>query len=113
MRVREILYPKFKVWVVNINPYELKFALRQVCRENCPQYFMSVDLPLQDLEIPVNNLGRWLFGVKGFKGHYKQLIQDDSIEIWLPNVDKAVDLVKCGLEILKAQGIIEKITEVK
>ena len=93
----------------NFNPFELKYALRQACREACNGlYFKSIELTIPiETEVEVKNFGRWLFGVKGFMGHYKQkVLEDNVVEIYIPDLKEAKELIKCGLEELKKQGII-------
>lgn len=96
-----------KVKVENINPLELKYAIRQACRENCPEYFEAVELdPKLETEVDVSNLGRWVFGVKGFAGHYKQkMIDSNTVEIFVPDIELVIYMIKCGLQILKINGI--------
>ncbi len=51
----------------------LKLAIREAAKHT-PEYFFPIDFPFSGKsesgeEIPVNTLGRWVFGVPGFAGH--------------------------------------------
>jgi len=34
--------------------------------------------------IPINTIGRWLFGVPGYEGHVRIVAVNDSVEIYFP-----------------------------
>ena len=51
--------------------------------------------------IPVNTLGRWLFGIPGFKGHIRVIPMREKIEVhlFLPEEKRVEDAV---LDLLEA-----------
>ena len=119
-QIRMSLEPTFRVKLSNQLQYtELKFAVRSTSKEN-PLYFEPVDISNKmreiniEPEVEINNFGRWLFGVKGFAGHWKNTPTDENgwVEIFLPNVKEAKELIKNSLEILKTQGLIKEIKTV-
>lgn len=100
------------------NPYELKYSIRNIARQELTDlYFEPVNIHAQiETEVPVDNFGKWLFGVKGFKGHYEQQIVDNNlIVIKLPvEIPEAVTIIEESLKILKSLKIIkdyQRITE--
>ena len=71
---------------------------------------MPVDLSKKDENYP-ENLGQWVFGTLKYKGHYIQKIDreyeiTDHISIYLPPIDKVVQLVELGLQEVKKAGFI-------
>ena len=117
-RILPVRVPSFefrRVAVVrtkNINPYKLKFAIRSVARE-FNEYFLPIetDIPVSGRtdtgeKIPINTLGKWLFGVPGYMGHYRQEVEGDLVSIWIPNVDEARKLIEKSLKKLSEEGIV-------
>ena len=113
MEIRQIRMPLLAIFKVRLSdklPFtELKFAVRNVARDN-PLYFEPVKIDIKT-DVDVSNFGRWLFGVKGFAGHWKNTPADENrmVTILLPDLEEARELVEKALEILKVQGVIEDI----
>ena len=115
-QIRMLLVPAFRVKLSpNLPFHELKFAVRNVARENS-LYFKPIEFDSfeWDGEVDLSNFGRWLFGVKGFAGHWKNTPADENgwVEISLPNLEDAKELVKGALNVLKTQGVVEEVEAV-
>ena len=69
---------------ISEDPYEVKVRLRDMARRVTPHiYFASVNVEgLEGRDVEVNNLGRWLFGIPGYKGHYTQRIMGREGKSW-------------------------------
>ncbi len=109
-QIRMQLLPIFRVKLSDRLPFtELKFAVRNVARDN-PLYFTPIEFDSfeWDGEVDLSNFGRWLFGIKGFAGHWKNTPADDEgwVDIYLPNIQEAVELIEFALNTLKSQGVI-------
>ncbi len=108
--IRMFLVPMFKVKISSRLSYtELKFAVRNAARLNY-LYFEPVDVGIET-NVEVNNFGRWLFGVKGFAGHWKNTPADENgwVTVSLPDLQEAKELVGKALEILKTQGVVAEV----
>jgi hypothetical protein len=84
---------EFEIDHSQIPPQTLKNKVRQACRDFFPElYFFEIKLDNPKAQgegkkgpIPINNLGKWVFGVPRFKGHYMQDISDKTkLIIWIP-----------------------------
>lgn len=113
IKVETRIFKLKDIFEVEINPqkisiHELKFAVRNTAKNN-PIYFTPVKLSIPvETEVKVNNFGRWLFGVKGFKGHWQTFpVAEDKAIIRLPEIQEAIDLIEEVLKCLKKQGIIK------
>ena len=109
-QIRMPLTPTFRVRVSDKLPFtELKFAVRNAARDN-PLYFEPIKIDVKT-DVEVSNFGRWLFGVKGFAGHWRNTPADENgmVTVQLPDLEEARKLVGKALEILKVQGVIEDI----
>jgi len=111
---RMFLRPTFKVKLSDHLPFhELKYAVRNTARM-FDLYFEPVSINVES-EVEVNNFGKWLFGVKGFAGHWKNSPADDNgyVIISLPELKEARELVRKALDILRVQGVVEEFIEVE
>jgi len=114
LKARDLLVKCFKVKYDDkklLSPYELKFIIRRIARLNS-LYFEHVTLvPDIETEIEINNLGKWLFGVKGYMGHYKQNINENKkeIEIYIPKEQNAFNLIHSSLKYLKEKEVLKLI----
>ena len=112
-QIRMQLLPIFRVKLSDRLPFtELKFAVRNVARDN-PLYFTPIEFDSfeWDGEVDLSNFGRWLFGIKGFAGHWKNSPPDGDgwVEISLPDMEKAKKLIESSLKVLKREGLIKEI----
>ena len=112
-QVRMPLVPTFKVKLSNnISFTELKFAVRNAARDNS-LYFKSIEFDSfeWDGDVDLSNFGRWLFGVKGFAGHWKNTPADEDgwVEVRLPDLQEARELIQKALDDIKVQGIVREI----
>ena len=97
-----------------LNPYELKYHIRHVSKSN-PLYFKYITLvPNIETEIEINNIGRWLFGVKGYKGHYGQKvdIENETIIISIPNEINCINIIQTALTILVNNSVIKSFEKI-
>jgi len=108
------------VRVKGISPYELKDYVRQEAKE-LPDYQRPIKAMHGGVEIqlhgqsdsgepiPVNTLGRWVFGVPGYRGHYSQQIifkqGEDVVAVYCPKEGQA--LVALALIKLRDKGLVE------
>jgi len=108
------------VRVKGINPYELKDYIREEAKK-LPDYQRPIkaylgeeEVPLYGCDdngepIPVNTLGRWIFGVPGYRGHYSQQIVykqgNDVVAVYVPREGQA--LVAVALIKLRDKGLVE------
>lgn len=94
-----VLNYKYKIEVRDCplleDPYHVKLYIRQLAKI-MPIYHTPVSVDV-DNDIPVNTLGRWLFGVPGYMGHYAQRVYDDHVEILLPSVNPRIDTMMIRL----------------
>jgi len=73
-------------------PSDIKIGVREACKKHHRNhYFLPVELENASVSglshgqrIPISNLGRWAFGVSGYKGHYTQELFADKLVIWIP-----------------------------
>ena len=115
-QARMPLVPAFKVKLSPNMPFhELKFAVRNMAREN-PLYFEPIEFDSFEWngEVDLSNFGRWLFGIKGFAGHWKNTPTDENgwMEIKLPDLMEAKELVEGALKVLKTQGVIREVENI-
>ncbi len=87
---------------------DLKLKLRKIGK-NLPEYHEEITTtPLVNgrddsgKEIPINTLGRWVFGTPGFKGHIiAPAGTGDNVTVQVADVPEAVQLMNKILEELK------------
>jgi len=82
--------------------YGLKIAIREKAKR-LPEYHLPVDIGNvtgrsdTGVPIPINTLGRWIFGVPGYAGNaiFEGGI-DDKIVVWLPEEapEEAIELIR-------------------
>lgn len=84
----------------------LKIAIRDEAKR-LPLYWWPIRIsPLVTGEsddgdiIPINNLGRWVFGVPGYRGHITVEGFSNNIAFRCPNVPEAVQLLTGAVEAL-------------
>jgi len=89
--------------------YGLKIAIRNIAK-TLPLYRLPVEItPLVAGEsdegdaIPIDTLGRWLFGVPGYAGHIRVLGGEDNISVRCPDVPEAQELITVAVEKLKEE----------
>ncbi len=116
-QVRMQPIPAFRVKLSDkLSFSELKFAVRNAARDSS-LYFEPIEFDSfeWDGEVDLSNFGRWLFGIKGFAGHWKNTPADEEgwVEIYLPDLKEAREVVKYALEVLKTQGLIEEFNPLK
>lgn len=116
-KIRQQLVPTFRVKLSNgLSFSELKFAVRNAARDRA-LYFEPIEFDSfeWDGEVDLSNFGRWLFGIKGFAGHWKNTPADEEgwVEIYLPDMKEAKEVVKYALEILRTQGLVEEFNLLK
>ena len=63
----------------------IKEAARKLPEYNTPLNTWQVGHDLNNNEIAVNSLGRWLFGVPGFSGHSRISTNGNKINVHYPN----------------------------
>ena len=83
----------------------LKQALREKSK-TLPEYGIQVDnggidgKDDQYQPIPIDNLGKWLFGVPGYKGHLMVDVADDEIKVHISEEapDEAFTLIRKAID---------------
>ncbi|ADU97729.1 hypothetical protein Theam_1773 (plasmid) [Thermovibrio ammonificans HB-1] len=99
-----------KVKVLKGDPFELKFAIRTVARENS-LYHQPVELVIGGRPVSLPNapktLGQWLFGLPDYAGHYRQRVEGDEVVILAPDLPEMKELLYGALQKLKEEGLVE------
>ena len=98
--------------------YDLKILIRNKAKKLVPYRLPVVVYPEvtgRDDEgnpIPVNTLGRWLFGIPGFKGHIRVIPMREKIEVhlFLPEKEKVKDIVLDLLEAVFKKMRLERLS---
>jgi hypothetical protein len=62
--------------------------IREIARK-LPAFDMKFDSQEEGLtnegeSIPINTIGRWLFGVPGYEGHARIVAVNDSVQVYFP-----------------------------
>ena len=85
----------------------VKFLIREKAKEN-PAYHKRIKLehPYMDLEEKLT-LGRWVFGIPGYAGHYAESVEDGKVLIWLPPIKEVFELVQKALLEHEKEGRVE------
>ncbi len=99
-----------KVKVLKGDPFDLKFAVRTVAREN-PLYLKPVELVVHGRPIHLpegpKTLGQWLFGLPNYAGHYRQKVEGDEVAVLAPDLPEVKELLLGALRKLKEEGLVE------
>jgi len=84
----------------------LKLVLRETAKKN-PLYFEKIQCPVSGRdetgkEIPIDTIGKWIFGVPGYMGHIK-CYQEENIKISIPAKapEEVIELLKWALNEIK------------
>jgi len=86
----------------NLWGYDLKVVLRSACKR-LPEYSIPVEIEPQvtgqsstGVPIPINTLGRWVFGTPGYKGNCIFLGGQKNIAIQFPPEmpEKALEMIQ-------------------
>ncbi|HOQ79057.1 MAG TPA: hypothetical protein PLW94_02395 [Candidatus Absconditabacterales bacterium] len=80
---------------------DLKKAIRKIC-QNHPNYNIAVDNggvfgESNGQSIPINNLGKWLFGTPGYKGHIIMSPENpEALRVYYPAITpkQAVEMLQ-------------------
>lgn len=103
---KKIVFPYENVWGVN-----LKIALRNEAK-NLELYRKPVELnPLvsgstDDGEpIPINNLGKYIFGTPGYKSNIVVWSFEENISISIPDIDEVEQLLSQAVEKLQKSRV--------
>jgi hypothetical protein len=95
----------------NLWAYNLKIILREACK-NLPEYWIPIEiepkvtgLSPDGKQIPINTLGRWIFGTPGYKGNCNFLGGEKQITIQFPSglPGEALEMFKKAVEKLKEE----------
>lgn len=104
---RTIAEVKMEFPIKNKWGYGLKIAIRNVAK-TLPLYRTPVEIkPLvtgksdKADKIPINTLGRWLFGVPGYAGHIRVMGGEDNVSVHCPDVVEVKKLITNSVEILE------------